>query len=451
MSTPPGTTDEYSRKHQAFEQDLTPRRPGREHPVKAAPKAPSKPLSERGQGTPIAYSRGIGAVILACALIGAAVLVLAEFSTLYTVRAAGQSGAVQSTLAGTNNSYGLIPIAVLAVVLGLVTYRGRAGRWVPATLILVGVIALLIGLLHDLPDAHRTGLLQANHQHFVNAASSPSLGMYLETLGAVLLMVAGGLGLLFGEPVRRPRAATTTAVAAAAAQAPPRVERARPGARSGGPRSGGERARDERAPDERARDERARDAGVGERAQERAPAASPQEGPALEAAAAPDAPPQVAPVDERSNGHRAEEPPPLTPEKPGSEVAAVEPATPPEAAAVEQAPSPEPPVIEPAAPPEPPAIEPAAPPEQDAVEPAAPPERDAIEPAAPPEQDAVEGDENLRKSRKKFDILPGAQAPQGLRDAVTGADVPQRWLPREGFRGQGRRSEGSYGDCGGRQ
>ena len=197
MSTPPGTTDEYSRKHRAFEQDLTPPRRGREHPVRPAPKAPSKPLSERGQGTPITYSKGIGAVILACALMGAAVLVLAEFSTLYTVRAAGQSGAVQSTLAGTNNSYALIPVAVLAVILALVTYRGRAGRWVPATLILVGLIALLIGLLHDLPDAHRTGLLQASHQHFVNAASSPGLGMYLETLGAVLLIVAGGLGLLF--------------------------------------------------------------------------------------------------------------------------------------------------------------------------------------------------------------------------------------------------------------
>ena len=51
---------------------------------------------------------------------------------------------------------------------------------------LLGVIALLIALLGDLPDAQASGIvLRAGH--YDAASSSPGLGIYLETLGAVLL------------------------------------------------------------------------------------------------------------------------------------------------------------------------------------------------------------------------------------------------------------------------
>jgi hypothetical protein len=63
-------------------------------------------------------------------------------------------------------------------------------------------VALLIGLLGDLPDAQRTGLVRAHAagRHYLNAHSSPSTGMYLETLGAVIILVAAGFGLLLGQP-----------------------------------------------------------------------------------------------------------------------------------------------------------------------------------------------------------------------------------------------------------
>ena len=61
---------------------------------------------------------------------------------------------------------------------------------------MLGVATLLIALLGDLPDAHATGLIGSSANQYVQGVSSPSAGLYLETLGAVLLLVSGGVGFL---------------------------------------------------------------------------------------------------------------------------------------------------------------------------------------------------------------------------------------------------------------
>jgi hypothetical protein len=144
------------------------------------------------------YPHGLRTAIGLGCLIGAGVLVASELTTLYSVHVVGRSAAVQTVLGGSNNSYAMVPIAVVAVLLGLAALRG-GGRLALAALGVVGLVALLIGLLGDLPDAHHTGAIRLGAR-YLDAAASPSVGMYMETLGAVILIATAGLGLLLAEP-----------------------------------------------------------------------------------------------------------------------------------------------------------------------------------------------------------------------------------------------------------
>ena len=132
-------------------------------------------------------------------LLGALLLLVAEFTTLYRVRVVGATGTVQSVGTGSHHSYALIPIALLAVFLGWAVSRG-GGRIALAGIGAAGLVALLIALLGDLPDAHRHGVTT----HLQLATATPSAGLYMETLGAVILIATCGSGLLLmGLPGRR--------------------------------------------------------------------------------------------------------------------------------------------------------------------------------------------------------------------------------------------------------
>jgi hypothetical protein len=69
-----------------------------------------------------------------------------------------------------------------------------------AGLVALGVATLLIALIGDLPDAHSSGLVGSSASGYVQATSTPSAGLYMETLGAIILIVAGGIGLLMSPP-----------------------------------------------------------------------------------------------------------------------------------------------------------------------------------------------------------------------------------------------------------
>jgi hypothetical protein len=146
-----------------------------------------------------AFSASLRAVVLGGALLGALLLVVAEFTTLFTVRTAVSATPVKSVSTGSHNTYAMIPIALMAVALAWGAIL-TGSRWALVAIAGLGVVALLIALIGDLPDAQATGTVGSLVAGFHQATDKPSAGMYLETLGAIVLLIAGGCGLLLGAP-----------------------------------------------------------------------------------------------------------------------------------------------------------------------------------------------------------------------------------------------------------
>lgn len=184
-ATPPEAKTEYSRAGARF----------------SGPHGPS--IAALGAGRLVALAAG---------LLGAVLLLVAEFTTLYTVHLVTSLEPVQTVSAGSHNAFALIPLAILAVLLALGAAR-TGSQAALAALAGVGVIALLIALVGDLPDAHTQGLTR----RYVLAATTPGVGLYLETVGAVALLLASGVGLVAGGAPTRLGAALSR---------PPRARRA---------------------------------------------------------------------------------------------------------------------------------------------------------------------------------------------------------------------------------
>jgi hypothetical protein len=145
-------------------------------------------------------SGSLRAAILAGSLLGALLLVVAEFTTLFTVHVETTSAPIKTAATGPHHSYALLLIAIVAAVLAVAVWRDSSR---PALLAigLLGVVALLIALLGDLPDANASGLAGTSTTRYVDASSTPSAGLYLETLGAVVLVITCGVGFIaLGAP-----------------------------------------------------------------------------------------------------------------------------------------------------------------------------------------------------------------------------------------------------------
>jgi uncharacterized membrane protein len=130
-------------------------------------------------------------------------LVVAEFTTLFTVHVETSSAPIKTVATGPHHSYALLLIAIVVAALAIAVWRDTSR---PALLAigLLGVVALLIALLGDLPDAHASGLAGSSTTRYVDASSTPSAGLYLETLGAVVLVITCGVGFIaLGSPQRR--------------------------------------------------------------------------------------------------------------------------------------------------------------------------------------------------------------------------------------------------------
>lgn len=178
-ATPPEAKHEYSRGEQAD-------------------RVPSGPVER----VPAPARSAILVGVLAGGLLGAGLLAVAEFTTLYQVHSSASAAVVRSVGTGSNHSYALLPIAALAAFLAFGVWRA-ASRPALLALGVIGVIALLIALLGDLPDAHASGLVGSSASHFVQASSRPSAGFYMETLGAVVLLITCVSGfILLGAPAR---------------------------------------------------------------------------------------------------------------------------------------------------------------------------------------------------------------------------------------------------------
>lgn len=186
--TPPGTRTEYSSPTGANQPSTTGMRRARSRP---------------GQ-TPPALGRGARVGILAGTLLGSLLLIVAEFTTLFEVHVETSPTPIKTVTTGSHHSYALIPIALLAAALAVAVLR-TGSRPALVAIGLLGIVTLVIALIVDLPDANATGVASSGVHQFVAASSTPRPGMYLETLGAVVLVITCGVGLMaLGAPTLKP-------------------------------------------------------------------------------------------------------------------------------------------------------------------------------------------------------------------------------------------------------
>jgi hypothetical protein len=143
------------------------------------------------------------AAVALIALLGALLIIVSQFTALYQLHSATSSAAIKTVETGANHAWAPIPLALVAIALAYAVYR-YGNRPALAGLAVLGIATLLIALLGDLSDAHSSGLIGSSAGGYVEATSSPSAGLYMETLGAVLLLLAGGVGLLMLGPSRPP-------------------------------------------------------------------------------------------------------------------------------------------------------------------------------------------------------------------------------------------------------
>jgi hypothetical protein len=141
--------------------------------------------------------------ILTIALIAALLLVVAEFSTIASVKVDGESCEVlndtnseqadRCSLSGWDRHGGaLILLALLAAGAGVAARRGVT-REIGAVLLAIGAITLGLTLFSDLPVTNDAGAIGTD---FDNATGSAGFGFYLELLGGALCIAAGTLGLV---------------------------------------------------------------------------------------------------------------------------------------------------------------------------------------------------------------------------------------------------------------
>ncbi|MFZ0090319.1 MAG: hypothetical protein WAL63_12480 [Solirubrobacteraceae bacterium] len=147
-------------------------------------------------------SPGVATALLGGGLLGSALLVVAEFTPLFTVHAGAHHHHFTRATAGSHHAYGLVSIAVLAAGLSVMWWKSP-GRLAMLAIGILGGAALVIALGHDLPDAHAAGLVRYAGG-YLPASSTPGAGFYLETVGGVILLLTGAGGILLAPRPERP-------------------------------------------------------------------------------------------------------------------------------------------------------------------------------------------------------------------------------------------------------
>jgi hypothetical protein len=131
--------------------------------------------------------------LLAVAAAGVICLLLATFATVIEIKV-GTTTKVpdhDTHLSGWDrHGPALVLIALFAAAMIAGALRGARPAMV--ALAVLGLVALLIAVIGDVPDLDETGFIGEVYE---DAAAGPKAGFYLETLGAVLLLVSGGLML----------------------------------------------------------------------------------------------------------------------------------------------------------------------------------------------------------------------------------------------------------------
>jgi hypothetical protein len=139
-------------------------------------------------------------------VIGAVLLLAAEFMPLLHTYVDSTQQAVATTTVGSADGYAFVPVAILAglFAVGVRTARGRLALLGVGVL---GVVALVIALTHDLPAVSQQGLRMETGK-LVTVADSAAFGFYVETFAAVVLVATCVCGfILLGSPQSARRSA----------------------------------------------------------------------------------------------------------------------------------------------------------------------------------------------------------------------------------------------------
>jgi hypothetical protein len=142
----------------------------------------------------------VWAAVLVIAIAGAICMVVAEFSTLRSVKVltASCSDLADPSLRGScvtrggeEHAYALVLMGIVAVVMAWGAAMGRS-RPAAVALIAIGVAVLAIALITDLPDIDKTGVLG---ERFDSAKAEAGPALWLEFAGGALVLVAGAMAV----------------------------------------------------------------------------------------------------------------------------------------------------------------------------------------------------------------------------------------------------------------
>jgi hypothetical protein len=145
--------------------------------------------------------------VLVLGLTAAVLMIVSDFTVLRSVKVltASCSDLADPSLRGSCVTRGGEEHAYALVLLGLVTavmaWGAGVGRSRPAAIALlaIGAAVLVIALVTDVPDIHKTGVLG---ERFDSAHAEAGPGLYLEIAGGALALTAGAMATAVR---RRPR------------------------------------------------------------------------------------------------------------------------------------------------------------------------------------------------------------------------------------------------------
>jgi hypothetical protein len=137
-------------------------------------------------------------VVLIVAIAGSLLMIASEFATLRSVKVltASCSDLADPSLRGSCVTHGGEEHAYALVLLGIVallmTWGAVMGRSRPAAfaLMAIGAAVVVIALVTDVPDVHKTGVLG---DRFDSARAEAGPGLWMEILGGALVFAAGAM------------------------------------------------------------------------------------------------------------------------------------------------------------------------------------------------------------------------------------------------------------------
>lgn len=130
-------------------------------------------------------------LVLACAA-AAAMLAASQFMTMFELTPTG-GDPLQTVSSADQHGYAMLVLAVFSLamlVVGIAAQSEQVARIAAFAVAAGGVVALLIFLVGDLPDANKVGTLSGDS--FVDAKAMPQAGFWLELVGSLVLAACGG-------------------------------------------------------------------------------------------------------------------------------------------------------------------------------------------------------------------------------------------------------------------